>query len=152
VVLPSLKAAGTAWNRSPKLGSRSSRRTSPTCARSSVPVKLPLGLPLVTGSGACSGLSLRPAWPGALRRSVEIAGLDKLTDPDRRKVTDAVLRAVEKESNGNPEREIRFEWVEHLLKTQRDVESGTFESDVREELIKLINSSSPDNPPKIEEL
>jgi hypothetical protein len=67
VVLPSLKAAGTAWNRSPKLGSRSSRRTSPTCARSSVPVKLPLGLPLVTGSSACSGLSLRPAWPGALR-------------------------------------------------------------------------------------
>jgi hypothetical protein len=54
------------------------------------------------------------------KKSEEFAELDKL-DPVRQKVKDAVLRAVEKEFKDNPDREIRFTWVEELLKNQRDV-------------------------------
>ena len=86
------------------------------------------------------------------KKSEEFAGLDKLSEPVRQKVKDTVLRAVEKEFKDNPDREIRFTWVEELLKNQRDVESATFESDVREALIKLINSSTADDPPRIEDL
>jgi hypothetical protein len=86
------------------------------------------------------------------KKSEEYAGLDKLSEPVRQKVKDAVLRAVDKEFKNDPDREIRFTWVEELLTNQRDVENGTFESDVREALIKLINSPTPDDPPRIEDL
>jgi hypothetical protein len=86
------------------------------------------------------------------KKSEKFVGLDKLSEPVRQKVKDAVLRAVDKEFKNNPDREIRFTWVEELLTNQRDVESATFESDVREALIKLINSPTPDDPPRIEDL
>jgi hypothetical protein len=86
------------------------------------------------------------------KKSEEYAGLDKLSEPVRQKVKDAVLRAVDKEFKNDPDREIRFTWVEELLTNQRDVENATFESDVREALIKLINSPTPDDPPRIEDL
>jgi len=85
-------------------------------------------------------------------KAEEFTELHKLSDPVRRKVKDAVLRAVERELKDNPDREIRFAWVEDLLKNQRHVENPTFESDVREALIRLMNSPTPDEPPGIEGL
>lgn len=48
--------------------------------------------------------------------SEEFAGLGDLKKPDRNKVKKAVIEAVETNAKANPEQEIRFMWVEHLLR------------------------------------
>lgn len=71
----------------------------------------------------------------------------------RKVVTNAVKKAIQDLAGGKSDREIRFNWIEQLLRMRPTTDDEkAFNDSIQEKLKSMIESPEPDAPPRIEAL